>query len=265
MAAELEEVVSGELVPAEASRTLFRTDDPAEVLEAAKSIAAVLGPALKANGMTQRIGQSEHVKIEGWQTLGAMLGVTPHTIWSRPARRPGTGGRRASRPAPSTAAPVGSAEGMCSRNEKTWKRKEDQELRSMAQTRAMSKALAAPLRFIVTLSGLSGTPAEEATVPEPFGPQASSKEIRSLERAAGVLYGGESTGVQELMDHIERDADGYIPRVVARALMLTAAHRPQSPNEEDAGAGEDVTPQNTAPAGESNSEGVSEDPPEPAP
>ena len=76
---------------------------------------------------------------------------------------------------------------MCSRAERNWTRSEDYAIRSMAQTRAMSKALSGPLRFIVTLSGLSGTPAEEANT-ETYGPARHAKEIGSLERAAGVLY-----------------------------------------------------------------------------
>ena len=50
---------------------------------------------------------------------------------------------------------------MCTRDEEKWKDKLDFELRSMAQTRAISKALRLPLGFIVELAGFNPTPAEE--------------------------------------------------------------------------------------------------------
>ena len=47
------------------------------------------------------------------------------------------------------------------RDERNWKRADEFALRSMSQTRAMSKALRAPLGFVVALGGLSTTPGEE--------------------------------------------------------------------------------------------------------
>lgn len=228
------DTVTGELVPT-TERTLFRTDDPVEVLAAARDIAKALGPALKDGGMTQRIGPSEHVRIEGWQTLGSMLGVTPHVIWSRPL--PDNQGWEARAEARTLdGRPVGSAEGMCSRAERNWARSEDYAVRSMAQTRAMSKALSGPLRFIVTLSGLSGTPAEEAIDDKPYGPAASSRDSQGLVRAIRVLYDTPGMNLEELAARLETDAGGYLPKIVARAVMLVAAHRPDRA-EEEAGTG----------------------------
>jgi hypothetical protein len=56
---------------------------------------------------------------------------------------------------------VGAAEAECLRTEKTWSSRDDYALRSMAQTRAVSKALRGPLGFVVTLAGYEATPAEE--------------------------------------------------------------------------------------------------------
>ena len=70
-----------------------------------------------------------------------MVGVTPHTVWSRPLPT-GDGWEARAEARTLDGRVVGSAEAMCSAQERTWARKEDQEIRSMAQTRAMSKALA---------------------------------------------------------------------------------------------------------------------------
>jgi hypothetical protein len=50
---------------------------------------------------------------------------------------------------------------MCTKAENRWRTADDYAIRSMAQTRATSKALGSVLRFIVTLAGYDGTPAEE--------------------------------------------------------------------------------------------------------
>ena len=248
------DIVTGEIVPYEATRTLFRTDDPVEVLDAARSIASVLGPALKEHGMTKHIGQSDHVLIEGWQTIGAMVGVTPHTVWSR-LLPDGSGWEAKAEARTLDGRVVGTAEAMCTDAERNWHNSADFEIRSMAQTRAMSKALAAPLRFIVTLSGLSGTPAEEVAGPDStYGPAANSKEISGLERALGALYDaelGDLPELQALTDRLEKDAGGYLPKIVARALMLAAAHRP-APQAD--GPGEDDQPKNTPGSDERNTD-----------
>jgi hypothetical protein len=170
-----------EIVPAHhpepAPVNLFRTDSPVEVLEKATEVATALATVIKRKGMVQSISGKEHVKVEGWQTLGAMLGVVPVVTWARPI--PGTQrsysreerGRTITGKGHDWEARVeartldgrvvGAAEAMCTRDEPRWQNADDYAVRSMAQTRATSKALASPLRFIVTLSGFDGTPAEE--------------------------------------------------------------------------------------------------------
>jgi hypothetical protein len=231
-----EVALTGTLEAPQGPRTLFRTEDPVEVLQAAREVASALGPALRDGGMLQRIGQGEHVKIEGWQTLGAMVGVSAHTIWSRELED-GTGWEARAEARTLDGRIVGTAEAMCTKAERNWARRESHELRSMAQTRAMSKALAAPLRFIVTLSGLSGTPAEEVTA-EPYGPAADQREETGLERALDGPVRRDARGSprpQERDRAAHAPTPGYLPKIVARAVMLTAARRPD--RKEDPGRG----------------------------
>lgn len=56
---------------------------------------------------------------------------------------------------------IGGAQGMCLDTEQNWRNKPTFQLRSMAQTRAGSKALSGRLRWIPVLAGYSGTPSEE--------------------------------------------------------------------------------------------------------
>ena len=59
------------------SATLFRTSDPVRVLAEATRTADALADVLKSRKLTTNIQGKDHVQVEGWQTLGSMLGVTP--------------------------------------------------------------------------------------------------------------------------------------------------------------------------------------------
>lgn len=168
------EDLGGELVPHEpqatapAHATLFATDDPVEVVERATRVADALKGVLASQGMIARIGGKEHVQVEGWQTLGGMLGVVPVVVWTRRVTDPdGWEAKVEARTLDGRI--VGSGEAQCDRGEKKWKTSDEYAIRSMAQTRATSKALAAPLRFIVKLAGYSGTPAEEMPSDSGYG------------------------------------------------------------------------------------------------
>lgn len=149
--------VGSELEPV-AGQTLFRTDDPAEVLTRATATAKALMPVVRENGLVVKIQGRDHLTVEAWQTLGAMVGVTPVCVWTRKLEN----GWEARVEARSTdGRVVGAAEAECLTDENRWSRADDYAVRSMAQTRATSKALASVLRFVATLGGASGTPAEE--------------------------------------------------------------------------------------------------------
>src|SRR5207244_10747745 len=83
---------------------------------------------------------------------------------------------------------VGAAEAMCARDEEAWgfapkgrngqalKARDEFALRSMAQTRATSKALRQPLGFVMSLAGYEATPAEEMDAAPANQPPATPTE-----------------------------------------------------------------------------------------
>lgn len=144
--------------PAPSPSTLFRTSDPAQVLKAATATANALAPVLRERGMLSEIEGRDYVRVEGWTTLGSMLGVTPVGVWTHKLEN---GWEAKVNAQTLDGRVIGSAEAMCTRAEKNWEESDEYAIRSMAQTRAASKALASVLRFVVTLAGFSGTPAEE--------------------------------------------------------------------------------------------------------
>ncbi len=153
----------GDLTPA---GTLFGTDNPGEVVERASKVARTLAEVVRSQKLIVRIGQSDHVRVEGWTFLGSLLGVFPVVEWTRPVlegeQNVGWEARVEART--KSGEVVGAAEAECLRHERTWKGRDDYALRSMAQTRAVSKALRLPLGFVMQLAGFNPTPAEEMAV-----------------------------------------------------------------------------------------------------
>lgn len=141
-----------------ASTNLFRTDNPAEVLKRAQETADALMPAVRARNLSMQIQGREYLRVEAWMTLGAMLGVTAVCEWTRKLDN-GWEARVEARTLDGRT--IGAAEAECLRDEKRWKDADDYAVRSMAQTRATAKALGSVLRFVATLAGFEGTPAEE--------------------------------------------------------------------------------------------------------
>jgi hypothetical protein len=153
---ELAVPIEGELVQAPA--TLFGTNDPEAVIEQATRSATALADVIKKQKLTVTISRREHVRVEGWTLLGSMLGVFPVCVWTRKLED----GWEARVEARTRAGEVvGAAEAECLRSESSWASRDDYALRSMAQTRATSKALRQPLGFVMQLAGFDATPAEE--------------------------------------------------------------------------------------------------------
>jgi hypothetical protein len=154
-----------EVYEAAAPVTLFRTDDPAEIVARATEIANALAKVIRDQKLAVRISGREHVKVEGWTLLGTMLGVFPYLVWSKPLyddeQIAGSGWEARVEARTRSGEAVGAAEAMCLDSEPTWAKRDAYALRSMAQTRATSKALRQPLGFVMSLAGYEATPAEE--------------------------------------------------------------------------------------------------------
>ena len=170
MTTEIIDVESREVAVVNAQpMSLFGTTEPAEILGKAEAIANVLMRKVRShtdlNGkqdLVANIRGKEHICVGGWTLLGSLVGVFPVCVWTRPIAN----GWEARVEARTLAGQVvGAAEAECLSTEKSgpWSSADDYALRSMAQTRATSKALRMPLGFVASLAGFEGTPAEEMT------------------------------------------------------------------------------------------------------
>lgn len=193
--------------------SLFAGATPEDVIAAASDVATRFSDIVKRQRLYQRISGRDHVLIEGWQTVGSMVGVfaikdqgVRELPWPEIASlgsSPPDPGREPPRSAPTWAdwkeahdaltrwqhhrdlltarsegltfgftasfhavkdgRVIGWGEGHTDRTEPSKVLDANYALRSMAQTRGQSRALAAPLRFIVKLAGYATTPADEMT------------------------------------------------------------------------------------------------------
>lgn len=156
----------------DARLALFGTTEAVGVLERATAIADALAPVIEKKKLFSNIQGRNHVRVEGWQTLGAMLGVFAVVTETKAITddKGSSGWEARCEVRIMNGTVIGAADAQCSRSERTWSGRDDYAIRSMAQTRAISKALKGPLGFIVELAGYSATPAEEIPFQEQQGP-----------------------------------------------------------------------------------------------
>lgn len=174
--------MTGELVPRDSDIvevpgvSITPLENPAGFVAGYVAVADELSRVIRDKKLSVKIRGRDHVRVEGWTLLGSMLGVFPVTVWSREMREDGVkiGWEARVEARTKDGAIVGAAEAECLYSESTWTGREDYALRSMAQTRATSKALRQPLGFVMTLAGFDATPAEE--MPRAGGPTMISRD-----------------------------------------------------------------------------------------
>lgn len=142
--------------------SLWGTTDPVEIIAEATRVANALKPIIVEQKLFTMIQGKAHVNVGGWQLLGTLVGVFAVPTHTEPCEN-GFMARCEARTYDGRV--IGAADAMCTSDEKRgpWKNADPYALRSMAQTRATSKALKAPLGFVISLAGYEATPAEEMT------------------------------------------------------------------------------------------------------
>ena len=132
---------------------------PEEVIERASQIASQLAKIIKDRALSTRIRDKDHVRVEGWTTLGAVLGVIPrerNTIRTEQGFESYVELIRTS-----DGVVIGGASAVCCWAEPRWSKADDYAVRSMAITSATGKAYRLGFSWIMVLAGYSPTPAEE--------------------------------------------------------------------------------------------------------
>lgn len=133
---------------------------PRAMIAQASQIANSLKEVIVKQKFSVKLGAGEHVKVEGWQTLGTLLGILPK---EKKVIRHSDGSYEAEIELVNmkTGVIVGGASSYCGMDEKSWSGKPEYARRSMAITRATGKAYKQAFGWIVHLAGFNPTPAEE--------------------------------------------------------------------------------------------------------
>lgn len=158
---------------------------PDTVLAEASMVAKVVDRLVKnRQDLVQVIGGRKHPKFELLQIVGSMFRVTPRIVETRHIQQPEGWEAIAEVVHVPTGQVLARAEGMCTADEPSWhvrskyewrngKREKvgeepvtSHQRRSMAQTRACSKALRLALGWVLGLAGYEATAAEEINAEE---------------------------------------------------------------------------------------------------
>lgn len=150
----------GEARPSLVSLGTMQANDAAELVKNAALIATQLKSVVVQAHLAVNIQGNEYVRIEGWTTLGMLLGCIPRELETQECEN----GRYISTVA--FCRPDGSivtqASAECGGPEDTvWGERQPFARRSMAQTRATGKAARLAFSWIMSLAGYAPTPAEE--------------------------------------------------------------------------------------------------------
>tara|TARA_Y100000310_G_scaffold305366_1_gene345464 strand:+ start:866 stop:1594 length:729 start_codon:yes stop_codon:yes gene_type:complete len=159
-----------ELVPVESSQGQISLS-PAEFqaeLEQARAKAQSLKALIAEHSWSVKIGDSEHIRIEAWITLAKGFNCTAQVVEGSVRVIPGYKQAFEARAevlyfTGEKTVVIGSAEAECGTDgDGFWEEKQPRHsVRSMAQTRALSKAISSVFRWVVVLAGYSGTPFED--------------------------------------------------------------------------------------------------------
>lgn len=172
--------MSTQLVTVENTHNQLTFAPPQQLVSQAVEIANELKRIIKEQELIVTFGGSgEHVLVEGWSTMAAMLGVIAREK-SVTKHADGTWEAFVDLVSLKTGAVIGGASSIVGMDEKSWASKPDFSRRSMAITRATGKAFRLAFSWVMTLAGYKTTPAEDMPGYEPgmkVGPDPKTFEV----------------------------------------------------------------------------------------
>jgi len=178
-----------DLVPVAAEVTLgvVRATGPTDLVAQATEVANALAGVIDSKKLYNAINGRRYVRVEGWTTLAAMLGCLPREV-SVTRQETGTYTATVELARMSDGAILTRASAECGMDEPTWAKRADYARRSMAVTRATSKACRIAFSWVMVLAGYEVTPAEEIPKeedePVQLTPVTDAERMLVLEEAA---------------------------------------------------------------------------------
>lgn len=183
---------------------------PRDMVVAATEIANVLKDVIDKQELYKDLNGNRHVKAEGWSTLGTMLSILPK---EREVKRHEDGSYEAFVDLINTKTGmiVGAGSGFVGMDETNWAKKPNYARRSMAITRATSKAYRTCFSWIISLAGYNPTPAEEMdglTEEKPAPPKKTKAPkpapVEEEPFKAGIVYDGSEAQKEALANLFDK-------------------------------------------------------------
>ena len=151
-------------------------------IETAEKVATKLKDLIISQNLYTNIKGKNYVNVEGWNTLGAMLGVFPEVVSLESVNENLKNNEMKYKAEVILKSIQGNiisrGFGYCSNQERNWKGRDEYAIASMAQTRATGKAFRTAFSWIIKLAGYEPTPAEEK---EGFGGVKEKKSAKKDE------------------------------------------------------------------------------------
>lgn len=139
---------------------------PVALVQGAREMANALADVIEQQRLAVGIQGRKYVKVEGWTTLGVMLGVVPREVGT--VEQDGIYTATVELVRMNDGACIGRASAECGSDDEldrygkpVWSSRPRYARRSMAQTRATGKACRLAFSWIMSLAGYEPTPAEE--------------------------------------------------------------------------------------------------------
>ena len=154
--------------PAPVSLGILQGTSPAALMSGASEMAGELARMIEAQRLWDPINGKKYVKVEGWTTLGVMMGVVAREVTTTENDGIYTAvvelvrmldGACISR----ASAECGAPDELDRYGKPVWSNRPRYARRSMAQTRATGKACRLAFSWVMSLAGYEVTPAEEMT------------------------------------------------------------------------------------------------------
>ena len=191
---------------------------PDDVINTASAMASTLANIINSRKLFTTISGKRYVQVEGWTTLGAMLGILPREVEVHECEN-GDFEATVELIRASDGAIVGRASSIVSSDEKLWATRPRYARRSMAVTRATGKAYRLGWSWVMNLAGYEATPAEEMPAVidgeyKPIDHGMTIQEAEAVTNSKGMKYGDiASDKLAELSIYIDRaiKSNGHDP------------------------------------------------------
>ena len=171
----------------------LQATNPTALVNGASEMAKELAKVIQMQGLYINIKGKSFVTVEGWTTLATMLGCVAREIET--TEENGVYVATVELVRLSDGLQIGKASAECG-EESPWSKRAKYARRSMAQTRATSKACRLAFSWVMKLSGYEVTPAEEMTPLQQQAPQQRPQKLITDYEIGQLTEKCESWGIE---------------------------------------------------------------------